>query len=359
MSRPRHRSGPQKYTIISKLRYLIFLFSADGEKDSRGGNFATDKEISSMRSSGPGGPRELSKWSPSAEDSKLVGSEFDKEARLGAGWDQFEVNQKLFGVQTSFDESIYTTPIDRAAPDFKQREARAFKLAKEILDNSGNVTNIHLAEERGLVLGTDYDEEDLYGAVVRTGDEAGDQLPAVQMPPKGSRMTQPRKSITNLNANPETLSAAMQAVNSATATVTRRLSQINESDLNTLLSEQGRPRLGSIANVDANTNGSSLSAAKETKLNADAEEFVPSFEAAPVVPASYDNYGGYYGGGAGPSGYYPQGGYYAPQPYYDPNVYYGYPQGGSGYYPPEAYGQPTGYYAPPGSGPNQPPKDEQ
>lgn len=305
-----------------------------------------------MRSSGPGGPRELSKWAPSAEDSKLVGAEFDKEARLGAGWDQFEVNQKLFGVQTSFDESIYTTPIDRSAPDFKQREARASKLAKEILDTSGNVTNIHLAEERGLVLGTDYDEEDRYGAVVRNGEEV-DQVPAVQMPPKGNRMSQPRKSITNLNANPETLSAAMQAVNSATATVTRRLSQINESDLNTLLSEQGRVRLGDSANTASTTTAS----AKETKLNADAAEFVPSFDAAPVAPA-YDRYGGYYGGGAGASGYYPQGGYYAPQPYYDPNVYYGYPQGGNMYYPPESYGQPSGgYYAPPGPQPGQP-KDE-
>jgi hypothetical protein len=239
------------------------------------------------------------------------------------------VNQRLFGVQTSFDESVYTTPLDRSAPNFKEREARASRIAKEILENSGSVTNIHLAEERGLVLGADYDEEDRYGAVVRTG-EAVDQVSPVQMPPMGSRMTQPRKSIANLNASPETLSAAMQAVNSATATVTRRLSQINEADLNTLLSEQGRPRLGSLDSTKATTAASTTP--KESKLSAEAAEFVPSLDAAP----SYEAYGGYYGGAAAGS-YYQQGAYYTPQPYYDPNVYYGYPQGGM-YYPTEAYG---------------------
>ena len=37
---------------------------------------------------------------------------------------------------------------------------------------SGNTTNIHLAEERGQILGQDYDEEQLYGAVIRDKESA-------------------------------------------------------------------------------------------------------------------------------------------------------------------------------------------
>ncbi len=141
----------------------------------------TDSEISSWRTSNQAGspkPRELARWSTGQGD-RLVGEDFDKEARLGATWDQFEANQKLFGVTTSYDESIYTTSLDRAAPDFRQKEEHALKTAKEILENNGKINNLHLAEERGLIDGADYDEEDRYGAVIR---ETRDTVGVVQMP---------------------------------------------------------------------------------------------------------------------------------------------------------------------------------
>ena len=50
----------------------------------------------------------------------------------GGSWDQFVVNEQLFGVTTSFDEAAYTTKLDRSAPDFKERERKAQQIADEI-----------------------------------------------------------------------------------------------------------------------------------------------------------------------------------------------------------------------------------
>jgi len=52
------------------------------------------------------------------------------------GWDQFAVNEKLFGVRTQFDENVYTTKLDRSGADFKQREREAQRIANEIMNVS-------------------------------------------------------------------------------------------------------------------------------------------------------------------------------------------------------------------------------
>ena len=49
------------------------------------------------------------------------------------GWNQFSVNEKLFGVKTGFDEDLYTTKLDRSGPDYAEREKRAQALANEIM----------------------------------------------------------------------------------------------------------------------------------------------------------------------------------------------------------------------------------
>lgn len=76
-------------------------------------------------------------------------------------WDQFTANEKLFGVKASFDEDVYTTKLDRSAPDFKERERRAQKLANEIV--AAATSNPHVAEERGLAVDdSGVNEEDKY-----------------------------------------------------------------------------------------------------------------------------------------------------------------------------------------------------
>lgn len=64
-------------------------------------------------------------------------------------WDQFKTNEKLFGLSSDYDETMYTTAIDRSAPSYKERAARADKLAREI--ETSETTNSHIAEERNLI----------------------------------------------------------------------------------------------------------------------------------------------------------------------------------------------------------------
>lgn len=311
--------------------------ASNGSTDSK--SWRTDREISDVKGR-QGGPRELARWDGGASGAAPISDDFEKEARLGTGWDQFEVNRKLFGVTTSFDESIYTTPLNMSAPDFREKEMQAARLAKEILTSQAG--NVHLAEERGQCLGADYDdEEERYGAVLR-GPE-GNADPKVQLPPQRSpRFGVPRKSITNLHADAESLEAAKTVVDQAAAKVTRRLSQINEDDLNNVLSEEGRPRLPS------------LGTAAKKGLNPNAAEFVPSTPSTtrPAPPSDY--YNGYvpgytYYAPAPQMGYYPGAGI---DPYLQQQQQHAayYPQPGI-YYPPEAYYYNAGY--PPNAGPAQ------
>ena len=62
--------------------------------------------------------RELQRWVP--EDDMELSLEDD-----GGEWDQFKVNEEKFGVESTYDEHLYTTRIDTSAPDYHQRVARA------------------------------------------------------------------------------------------------------------------------------------------------------------------------------------------------------------------------------------------
>ncbi|KAK9452912.1 hypothetical protein V1511DRAFT_513417 [Dipodascopsis uninucleata] len=125
--------------------------------------FKTDSDIS--RNSGEAKQRELQPWMP---DTSIPMESLDDLTSSGdTTWDQFAVNEKLFGIQTTFDENLYTTKLDKSHPDYKRREAIAAKVAKEI-ESSSHGGNIHLAEERGLVVDdSGVDEEDKYSGVAR------------------------------------------------------------------------------------------------------------------------------------------------------------------------------------------------
>ncbi|TEB33401.1 hypothetical protein FA13DRAFT_1754073 [Coprinellus micaceus] len=91
---------------------------------------------------------------------------FGLSATGPGSWDQFTANEQLFGVTVNFDEEAYTTTIDRNAPDFKERERKAQRIANEIMGTATN--NPHVAEERGQAVDdSGVNEEDKYGAVVR------------------------------------------------------------------------------------------------------------------------------------------------------------------------------------------------
>jgi PAB1-binding protein PBP1 len=115
-------------------------------------NFRTDTAISNNRF---GNERTLQPWVPDASDA-LDGS---LEATSSGPWDQFAENARLFGLKTDYDESIYTTTINKSHPQYRERVAAAEKKAREI--ERSVATTAHVAEERVM----DY---------VQTNDQGGD-----------------------------------------------------------------------------------------------------------------------------------------------------------------------------------------
>ena len=108
----------------------------------------------------------MQRWEPaggdtdtdlSLESTSNANTSFSK---TNTSWDQFEVNERLYGVKTDYDETMYTTPIDRSGPLYKQRLAEAERIARDI--ESSNAMTLHVAEERGIVTADDsgVNEED-------------------------------------------------------------------------------------------------------------------------------------------------------------------------------------------------------
>lgn len=130
--------------------------------------FKTDADIS--RGVKTFEERELVKWEPEEDEGLQKLTLEDDATRNGSHWDQFKVNEEKFGVESTYDEHLYTTRIDKSAPDYEERLARANRLAAEI---EGQVTtDRHILEERGIqVDDSGVDEEDKYSGVDRRGDE--------------------------------------------------------------------------------------------------------------------------------------------------------------------------------------------
>ncbi|XP_078172139.1 CTC-interacting domain 4 isoform X2 [Carex rostrata] len=111
--------------------------------------------------------RELERWAPDGDESDCLELETMYGGRKWSrNWDQFETNEVLFGVKSTFNEEIYTTKLVKG-PHMKDLEMRASKLAREI--EGEDTDDLHLAEERGINFldNVDIDEELRYSAVVR------------------------------------------------------------------------------------------------------------------------------------------------------------------------------------------------
>ncbi|KAL3528598.1 hypothetical protein ACH5RR_007920 [Cinchona calisaya] len=115
--------------------------------------------------------RELERWVPADDDPVCPELENIFDGHWDRSWDQFQANETLFGVKSTFDEEIYTTKLEKG-PQMKELEREALRVAREI--EGEDTHDLHLAEERGLQLheNFDVDEEIRFSSVLRGVDDS-------------------------------------------------------------------------------------------------------------------------------------------------------------------------------------------
>lgn len=152
------------------------------------GVLKTDREIGALNKKGSN-EQDLVPWMPEgfAMTSESSGSLDDVtlDDYKSEGWDQIAVNREKFGVKCTYDEEIYTTHLDKEAPEYEERNARAAIIAREIESESS--TNIHVLEDRGKNVAGELSEEAMYSAatkVVRKAAHAQPQQPQQQQQQK-------------------------------------------------------------------------------------------------------------------------------------------------------------------------------
>lgn len=162
-------------TMIIPARELVQVFAKDvtlgGDELPKGPVHDKRKDLmidSAISRSHFPEERELERWAPDEGDSDCI--ELEKFDRKGhRSWDQFETNAALFGVKSTFNEDLYTTKLERG-PHMRELEKHASRIAREI--EGEDTEDLHLAEERGLYVDEDLeqDEEIKYSAVRRDTD---------------------------------------------------------------------------------------------------------------------------------------------------------------------------------------------
>ena len=204
-----------------------------------------------------------------------TGTNLDMGSSHSSNWNQFEVNQRLFNVKSTYDESIYTKKLDKSKMTKEQLD-KADRIAREI--ESQQSSNIHMQIERGQAEEGEFDEEDLYSGVLDQSkvknNKSLKKVPATGA--GGSKWERAGKSSPSVEQSSADRSAAPPGLSEPAAKAAAEEPTAAEK------LEKKAPAL--------NPN------AKEFTFNAKAPEFKPSFVTAPVVmpPSPYGNamYGG-------------------------------------------------------------------
>lgn len=115
------------------------------------------------------GERELQPWTPDINDNSDADLDSTFQNSWNRNWDQFEANKNLFGVESTFDEDLYTTKLEKG-PQMRERERDAWRIACEMEGQS--TQNLHLAEDRGRIDKLDLlDEERRFSSVLRQSQD--------------------------------------------------------------------------------------------------------------------------------------------------------------------------------------------
>lgn len=142
----------------------------------------TDSAISRKKVGVEG--RKLERWVPDSNDAQaLEGLELKdgrKSSNSGTGWDQFETNKKLYGVETSYDENLYTTALKEPVTE-QDREIRrhAERLALEMEREQHSTASRNVrdcGDDGGYNDGDEADEETRFSSVVAPGRAPSTQV---------------------------------------------------------------------------------------------------------------------------------------------------------------------------------------
>lgn len=151
--------------LVFKLSTIVrsYCVNVDLEFASKSGGesgFLTDTQISNAN--GELNMRELEEWVPDADDDC---DGLDLNSSSGKGWnaeEMFAINEQRHGVTTTYKDTLegYTYQIkDSESLEFREREARADSIAREIQGNMASHRQVEL--ENG-------DEEAMFSAVDRS-----------------------------------------------------------------------------------------------------------------------------------------------------------------------------------------------
>ncbi|CAN9509204.1 unnamed protein product [Ophioblennius macclurei] len=154
-------------TMIFSPSDLVTMSCRDVDLNFATRDTFTDSAISSTRINGEHKEKVLQRW----EGGDSNGESYDLENDASNGWDaneMFRYNEVKYGVTSTYDASLsmYTVPLERGNSEvFRQREARAARLANEIESSPQYRHRVNLENDEGK------SEEDKYSSVVRDGND--------------------------------------------------------------------------------------------------------------------------------------------------------------------------------------------
>ncbi|XP_072229796.1 ataxin-2-like protein isoform X1 [Leuresthes tenuis] len=154
-------------TMVFSPSDLVTMICRDVDLNYATRDTFTDTAISSSRINGEHKEKILQKW----DGGDSNGESYDLENDASNGWDaneMFRFNEVKYGVTSTYDSSLsmYTVPLERGNSEvFRQREARAARLASEIESSPQYRHRVGLENDEGK------SEEDKYSAVARDGND--------------------------------------------------------------------------------------------------------------------------------------------------------------------------------------------
>lgn len=180
-----HTPGQASTPIATRAKDAQANGHAGTDKPQRGiknDEFRTDVEISKRTADAkttggdkkPAGSKVFKRFAVDTA-TPLSGELLEASGKIGT-FDQFQANNKAFGIESHYDENDYTTYLDiRSVP--KQALLKADRLAQEILESEKDVVAVsrHRQEDRNEIeLLDNEDEEALFSAVIREKPAKGE-----------------------------------------------------------------------------------------------------------------------------------------------------------------------------------------